>query len=186
MREYVVSLHAGINYDQVWADIENPTLGLPHIPDRPVSIVNNRDAMDRLCHYALTDAEADALRRDPRVIAVEIPIKDRPEISFRLKQKQTGNFNKLQASVNQGNNVNWGLIRHTSQTNIYGSSANTSITSYNYTLDGSGVDVVITDSGIQADHPEFTDANGNSRIKLWNWENNVPSTLQAKIGRAHV
>ena len=40
---------------------------------------------------------------------------------------------------------------------------------YNYVLDGTGVDVVIIDTGIQPDHPEFQDANGVSRVKQINW-----------------
>ena len=40
---------------------------------------------------------------------------------------------------------------------------------YNYVLDGTGVDVVIMDTGIQPDHPEFQDANGVSRVKQINW-----------------
>jgi len=40
---------------------------------------------------------------------------------------------------------------------------------YNYTLDGSGVDVVIMDSGLQIDHPEFQDANGVSRVVELDW-----------------
>ena len=41
--------------------------------------------------------------------------------------------------------------------------------SYYYTLDGKGVDVVIQDSGIQANHPEFQDENGVSRVKKIEW-----------------
>jgi subtilisin family serine protease len=36
-------------------------------------------------------------------------------------------------------------------------------------MDGTGVDVVIQDSGLQVDHPEFFDANGNSRMQLIDW-----------------
>jgi hypothetical protein len=40
---------------------------------------------------------------------------------------------------------------------------------YNYTLDATGVDVVIMDSGLQIDHPEFQDAQGVSRVVELNW-----------------
>ena len=58
IKEYVVILKQGIDYNQVWADIENPSTGLPHIPDRPVNITNSLNAFERLCIYALTDEEA--------------------------------------------------------------------------------------------------------------------------------
>lgn len=40
---------------------------------------------------------------------------------------------------------------------------------YRFSMDGTGVDVVIQDSGIQADHPEFFDENGVSRLQQINW-----------------
>ena len=36
-------------------------------------------------------------------------------------------------------------------------------------LDGTGVDVVLQDSGIHKTHPEFQDANGTSRVKEIDW-----------------
>ena len=73
-KEYIISLVKDIDYDSFWSEMESPTSGLPHIPDRAVSIVNNRDAMDRLCHYALTDTEANKVKGDSRVLSVDIPI----------------------------------------------------------------------------------------------------------------
>lgn len=40
---------------------------------------------------------------------------------------------------------------------------------YRFSMDGTGVDVVIQDSGIQADHPEFFDEDGVSRVQQINW-----------------
>jgi subtilisin family serine protease len=179
IKEYVVILKKGIDYNQVWADIENPTTGLPHIPDRPVNITNSLNAFERLCIYALTDDEAEKLRQDPRVQEVEIPIEQMPGVEigpFATQNPTTltppGNFNK--PTLNNEPNINWGLIRHSNNSNVYGAGKNTSL-NYNYVLDGSGVDVVISDSGIQADHPEFTDANGVSRVQQINWATYVPN-----------
>lgn len=60
---------------------------------------------------------------------------------------------------------NWGLLR----TNAIGNSEDPIPSEYNYVLDGSGVDVVIIDTGIYVNHPEFEDADGNSRIIQHNW-----------------
>ena len=60
------------------------------------------------------------------------------------------------------------MRRMNEATNPY-TGVNAAAGGYNYTLDGTGVDVVIVDSGIQADHPEFQDADGVSRVQQINW-----------------
>jgi subtilisin family serine protease len=71
------------------------------------------------------------------------------------------------------------LFRLNSTTNNT-QAASTTLT-YNYPLDGTGVDFVIQDSGCQIDHPEFTDANGVSRVQQINWytASGVPGTMPA-------
>lgn len=178
-KEYIVILQDGIDYNSVWNDIENPTIGLPHIPDRAVSILNNRDVQPRMCHYALTDKEAELLKQDPRVLAVE-----RPPEQIGLCPVLPTTFGPSTANVSftipaynnaSGNNVNWSLIRNSYSTNEYGNSTTTS-SEYNYFLDGTGVDVVIMDTGIEYYHPEFLDANGNTRIIQYNWTGNLDIT----------
>jgi subtilisin family serine protease len=80
---------------------------------------------------------------------------------------QTGDFNK--DSTNTGEKFNWGLLRHIKETNVYGSSTADPGLSYDYVLDGTGVDIVVIDSGIEPDHPEFQDSNGVSRVQQINW-----------------
>ena len=161
-KEYIVALHEGVDYDQFWLDIESPTSGLPHIPDRAVVITNNRTAFTRLCEYALTDSEADRVKNDPRVASVEIPVRNNPLVTVARSTTQPGNFNKTTQST--GAEINWGLIRHSRTTNVYGTGTTTT-ENYNYIFDGTGVDVVINDSGLQADHPEFA---GRVEIVDWN------------------
>ena len=40
---------------------------------------------------------------------------------------------------------------------------------YDYVLDGTGVDVVIIDQVLKVDHPEWEDANGVPRVKQVDW-----------------
>jgi subtilisin family serine protease len=161
-KAYIVALEEGIDYEQFWTEIESDTVGLPHIPDRAVGIVNNRTAFKRLCEYALTDAEADRLRNDPRVLDVEIPVRNNPDVDVHYSVIQDSNFNK--AVSNNGTEVNWGLIRHSNLENVYGYGYATSNV-YEYILDGTGVDIVISDTGLQIDHPEFA-----GRVVQVNWE----------------
>jgi hypothetical protein len=167
MREYIVSLKKDVDYDSFWNEIESVSDGDGFVPARRVEIVNNRDGSLRSCHYSLTDEEATSLRNDERVFSVEIPPQQRTDIEIGLKTvTQTGNFNKTTSDA--GSNINWGLIRHSNNTNVYGTSTTTTL-SYLYDFDGTGVDVVIQDSGLQIDHPEFQNSSGVSRVQPINW-----------------
>jgi subtilisin family serine protease len=184
-KEYIVALHEGVDYDQFWLDMENITSGLPHIPDRAVSITNDRPVFEQICEYALTDDEAERVRNDPRVYSIDQPIENMPWITIgKQSTQQTDNFTKPTEDWWTHNSthpyVNWGLPRHSNATNIY---ANNSNPSYTYGLDGTGVDVLINDSGIQADHPEFTDANGNTRVVQVPWNQiATAANLNTKTG----
>jgi len=153
-QEYVVCLVKGVDYDSVWSALETETYGLATIPNRAARILNDRKASPRSCHYSLTKAEADQIRRDPRVHSVEVPPQYNPRLVPRHKAVQTANFNKSENTPNS-NYVNWGLCRVNSPTNNYGYTFSPTSETYAYVLDGTGVDVVVQDSGLQIDHPEF-------------------------------
>jgi len=195
-KEYIVVLKDGIDYNQFWTEIESATVGLPHVPDRPVGIVNNRTAFKRICEYALTDAEADLLKNDSRVESVEIPVRNLPNVGIVNNIVQNAaavnmNFNKQAGNISAGApadytfpakaSINWGLIRHSNQTNPYGvnSAGYTGLTTaqnYNYVPTGTNVDVIINDTGIQVNHPEFTNNLGVSRVNNVNW-NSIAAAL---------
>ena len=167
MREYNVALKEGVDYDGFWNDIESDTDGGKlYIPNRRVEFTNERPASLRQCWYLLTDEEAETLRNDDRVFCVEIPPEHRDDIIMMPRVTQTGDFTKT--SSDSGAYINWGLIRSSNSTNVYGTGTTTAL-NYTYTLDGTGVDVVIQDSGLQIDHPEFQDGSGNSRVQQLDW-----------------
>jgi subtilisin family serine protease len=165
-KEYIVSLQRNIDYDAFWNQIENESETDSFVPSRRVEIVNNRDGSLRSCHYSLTDEEANSLRNDPRVYSVEIPPQYRDDVKIGLRGVQEGDFSKGNSS--SGNRRNWGLKRINEATNVYGTGT-TSDSIYRYILDGTGVDVVIQDSGIEVNHPEFRDDTGASRVQQINW-----------------
>ena len=175
-REYVVALKADVNYDEFWNEIENVSTDDGFVPSRRVEIINERPGSTRSCHYSLTDAEAELLRNDPRVYAVELPVSKRDDIFIGKRYtSQNGDFTKT--TSDSGSFLNWGLRRCIDITNPYG--ANTTAEGpYNYLNDGAPVDIVIQDSGIQADHPEFQDSQGNSRLQEIDWytESGLPGT----------
>jgi subtilisin family serine protease len=147
--------------------MESETEGLLFVPNRRVDIINNRDGSLRSCHYSLTDAEATTLQNDDRVYSVEIPPEQRTDIEIGIATRYTGSFNKPVTS--NGANVNWALARVSNNNNVFGANLTPSVSYYDYFLDGTGVDVVIQDSGLEVAHPEFTDANGNSRVQQIDW-----------------
>ena len=167
LKEYIVSLKRDVDYSLFWSQMESETEGLLFVPNRRVDIVNNRDGSLRSCHYSLSDEEATTLQNDDRVYSVEIPPDQRTDIQIGIRSRQTGNFNKPITS--NGANVNWGLVRVSNNNNIFGSNLNPSVSYYDYFLDGTGVDVVIQDSGLEVAHPEFTDTKGNSRVQQIDW-----------------
>lgn len=175
LREYTVTAPDMETTDSIWDDLLTDAPTPDTIPDRAVEVANERTNNPRNTSYFLTDAEAEALRQDPRVEAVE----DVTQIPIRKRAFQDGVFDKL--TTQTGEKFNWGLLRHISPTNNFGTSTTDPGGTYDYVLDGTGVDVVIVDSGIQADHPEFEDSEGNSRVQQINWytESGVSGTMPA-------
>jgi subtilisin family serine protease len=167
MREYNVALKEGVDYDGFWNDIESDTDGGKlYIPNRAVQFTNERPASLRQCWYLLTDEEAETLRNDDRVFCVEIPPEYRTDIVMMPTVTQTGDFTKT--TSDSGAFLNWGLIRSSNATNVYGTGTTTAL-NYEYTLDGTGVDVVTQDSGLQVDHPEFQNSVGTTRVQQIDW-----------------
>jgi len=152
-REYNVILHKGVDYDAFWADLQEIT-NKDGIPNRQVEIANPRLGSYRQTHYWLTEAEKDELLEHPSVLNIEIPPSQRTDIVKSHGIAYSGSFTR-DPSLSTGD-INWGLMRCNSQTNIYEGNEVVDRT-YDYTLTGEGVDIVITDSGVQTDHPEYAD-----------------------------
>lgn len=163
-REYAVILHKNINYEEFRQEMVS-LYGNDVIPQRSVHVANPRPGSRRITHYSLTEQEVEILKNDPRVLDIEVPPDQRSDIQLGLRASQTGDFTKT--TVSSGNFLNWGMRRVNESNNPY--TGNTVTGGYSYTLDGTGVDVVIQDSGIQADHPEFNDHNGVSRVQQIDW-----------------
>jgi subtilisin family serine protease len=164
-KEYNVILKKGVDYTQFGEEMITIT-DKDNIPNREIEIANSRIGSYRQTHYYLTDVEADEVRNHPDVLAVEIPPENRDDIVLMPYAFQSGSFQKT--TSDSGAFLNYGLLRCNSSTNNYGTSDFVEGT-YDYILAGEGVDVVIQDSGIQVDHPEFEDEYGNSRVVELNW-----------------
>ena len=163
VKEYIVTTPDSYDSYLVHEELVLPTEGIDSIPDRPVEVADQMSGNYLSTGYFLTEEEASLLNKDPRVVEVISP----EDICIKKFPAQSGSFDKT--TNDSGEVQNWGLLRHISTTNIYGTSTLDPGGTYDYVLDGTGVDVVVVDSGIQADHPEFQDANGVNRVKQIDW-----------------
>ena len=184
-KEYIVVVHRGIDLEAFDADLKSSS-GAGPIPNRSVDVANPRPGSKRMTHWMLTDEEAQQLQNDPRVLSVEIPPEQRDDIQLIRNASQTGVFYRSisGSALTTSTFVNWGLRRCIETTNVYDSN-NTVAGDYNYALDGTGVDIVIQDSGIDPNHPEWQDKNGVSRLQQINWytESGLPGTQSTNYYR---
>ena len=164
-KEYNVILRKGVDYDQFGNDMINIT-NKDGIPNREIEVANARLGSYRQTHYNLTDEEAAEVRNHPDVLEVEIPPENRDDVIIGHNGRQSGTFTKSPGTTQE--HVNYALLRSKYKNNPYGTSTELS-EDYLFNLDGTGVDVVIQDSGIEANHPEWEDANGVSRLQQIDW-----------------
>lgn len=179
LKEYIVTAKTMGDADSIIEDMESPTGNL-YIPNRNVSITQFRE-LSRNTHFMLSDEEADVLRNDTRVIAVEQP----PQalgIEVVRHWEQTSDFEKN--NTISSTDKNWGLYRVAAGNTLAGWGVGDSFTQTTQTVkttsSGRNVDVVIVDAHINPNHPEFavnTDGTGGSRVEQLDW-----FTLSSAVG----
>jgi len=183
LKEYIVTLNDRKDLDNFYDDMETPG-GALYIPDRAVELVNRRP-ISRNTHYMLTDEEAEQLRQDPRVLAVEIHIRY-TDIKVEPAVSRTSNsWSKEVITTNVSGDLaydsskfiddkNWALLRcvdgqqitnwgdnlsYVDTTSIARPSTTTNVPSQTSTVrineTGKNVDVVIVDGLIDPSHPEY-------------------------------
>ena len=170
-REYVITLHKHEDLDSFYDDMETPG-GALFIPDRAVPVFDRRP-VSRNTHYKLTDEEAELIRNDPRVMAVELSLE---EAGFEIRPSwtQSSTFWNKSNSVS-ATHKNWGLLRSVEgqQRASWGSNGVPNVTGeINVTASGKHVDVVVVDGHMDPAHPEFAvnvDGTGGSRVNQYNW-----------------
>ena len=171
LNEWIVTLHRKEDLDSFYDDMETAGGNL-FIPGRAVDI-SKRRPISRNTHYMLTDDEVLLIKSDDRVWDAELA-----ELTDLLT-KPTGWSvvnNKFSKDWNtDATDVNWGLLRHSedSNRNNWGANGTTNITdSLTVTSSGKNVDVVIVDGHVDPAHPEFavnSDGSGGSRVNQFNW-----------------
>jgi len=178
-KHYVVSLHKGFNKDEIINDLNRDTtldskVDSNIIPDRKVDNVNTRPSSKRMFEIALTDEEAIKLQNDPRVGGIEVP-----EVwsDDWLDYEQGADWTR-EVAVDDLTRGNWGLLRQISKTNAWGLNTTNDLsagTTYDYHLDGTGVDYIHQEgSKFRYTHEQWQDRNGVSRLVPFQW-NTLPN-----------
>jgi len=180
-KEYIVTLHKHDNLDSFYEEMESQGNCFSNsIPERIVKCVKRR-SISRNTHYLLTDEEAESLKKDKRVLAVEL-LPSQRGLKAAPHWTQTAPFQKSNVGITSIEK-NWGLLRCIGKLGI-----STSVSGWSYpigvgetsisnatiktTSSGKNVDVVIVDSHINPLHPEFAvnaDGTGGTRVNQFDW-----------------
>ena len=182
MKEYIITVKDPAVWDTgLWDELTTDGLGDNFIPSRSIEVLNERPFNEFMAHFNLTDEEATEIRQDDRIAFVELQADLHPEV----KKEHFGT--RATATYDKSNSTtaimkNWGLLRSSRPTNPFASSTAVS-TGFTYNLDGTGVDIIVMDTGVNPGHPEFAvnaDGTGGSRVIDFNWASlGVPGTASA-------
>lgn len=170
MREYIITVKDPTVWDTgLWDELTKDGLGDNFIPTREVEVLNERPFNEWCAHFNLTDEEAELIRQDPRIEHIELQADLKDGVEKGFVGTRPGLYDKSGAT--SANMKNWGLLRGISNANPFASSLSVN-GNYTYNLDGTGVDIVVIDSGVEPGHPEFAvnaDGTGGSRVVDFNW-----------------
>ena len=169
--EYIVV----VNLPEDWKEVHEYIINeneIDGIPNRKIDCTSEMKCSLKRGVYNMSVKEANVLRNHPKVDWVEMsslynPIVleqrkydeefDKHNFIDRYKDSTIRNLRPNSAVSDSSSTLDytqWGLHRHQSKTNNYG--ANTTLAADSqYSLTGLNVDVVIMDSGVRWDHPEF-------------------------------
>ena len=154
-----------------WTEIHNYIINendIDNIPNRKISCTSDMNFSPKRAVYSMSVNEANILKNHSKVEWVEQSSMYNPVVLEQRKYDEE--FDKhidinrfkldctnRRTSGDPGSTLNftqWGLHRHQSTTNNFGSSTTIDADSQ-YSLTGKNVDVVIMDTGVRWDHPDF-------------------------------
>ena len=166
--EFIITVNDPMIWNTLWDELTTDGLGDNFIPTRQVNVLNERPFNEFSAHFSLTPDEAELIRQDPRVVSVELKADLQDDVKKGMLGSRYGMYDKSNITTNDMKN--WGLVRSTNDANPF---TGTYVRGdYNYSLDGKGVDIIVIDSGVEPDHPEFAvnpDGTGGTRVVDFDW-----------------
>lgn len=176
---YLVMVHNASDWKEVHDYIINEN-EIDNIPNRKIDCTSEMKCSPKRSVYVISPAEAEVLKQHPKISHVERSslfnqyeleqrkidelvdphiFTDRfPNISMNnVRRSGNSSADHTSTTINSENFLTftqWGLLRHAKRANEF--STNTQmVQDSQYTLTGKNVDVVIMDTGVRWDHPEF-------------------------------
>ena len=171
-RRYAVITCDSCHLDSLYDDLETAG-GNEYIPEREV-VCAERKPNSKITLYELTEEEANNLQNDSRISYIDDYDQSNAQDIHVLDYEQSSTKFDKGASQN-AEHINWGLLRCTEGENRYAWGADgipTQTGIATVTCSGRNVDVVIVDTAMDGDHPEFAvnaDGTGGSRFVRYNW-----------------
>lgn len=158
----IITVHPGIDKHALLHELEADGYG---VIASPCSCVDHMHHSQVNMVFDLDPEDFDKLRNDPRVMDVE-DYDHVLNVPMQLHDTRT-----ITPAMYYDDPVhdNWAFERCTKRTGYNVTTANTN-TTFRWSHEGDGVDVVIIDTGIRLDHEEFKDEFGVSRIQQIEWE----------------
>lgn len=172
-KKTVVTLKKGINPEKFLNDMTS-SYGDEVIPNRKVQIFNEKPDSISNFDFVMTQEEAQKLKNDPRVRDVRWGTKKENGFLKTLNILEESKIYGRDATTNN-QHYPWAFPECTSHTSRYpkvdlAPTGETINYSHKYNLDGTGVDIVIQDSGIEVGNPEWLNREGTqSRLKQIDW-----------------
>tara|TARA_A100001035_G_scaffold276403_1_gene271317 strand:- start:4602 stop:6452 length:1851 start_codon:yes stop_codon:yes gene_type:complete len=158
-----------------WTEIHNYIINeneIDNIPNRKISCTSDMNFSPKRSVYSMSVNEANILRNHSKVEWVEQSSMYNPVVLEQRKYDEEfdrhTNIDRFKINcrnmrpdrlfgTNPGSTLDftqWGVYRHQSTTNNFGTSTIVNADSQ-YSLTGKNVDIVIMDTGVRWDHPEF-------------------------------
>ena len=158
-----------------WQEIHDYIIdenNIDDIPNRKIDCTSEMKCSPKRSVYEMSPAEAEILKKHPKV---EWVLRSHLYNQYEIEQRKydqefdshltTDRFkypvrNRRDSSSGGGDPggvldfTQWGLWRHSNRFNVYGPNPEVPA-EVHYTLSGKNVDVVIMDTGVRWDHPEF-------------------------------
>lgn len=162
---YTICVKDSSDWNEIHEYIINDS-DIDGIPNRKITCISEMECSSKRSVYEMSNEEANILREHPKIEwVVKSTLYNQSVLEQRKYDEEfdshllTNRFKKNviipRAIGNPGSNyTQWGISRHSHTTNNFGSSISLS-SDVSYTLTGKHVDVVIMDTGVRWDHPEF-------------------------------
>jgi len=156
-----------------WEEIHNYIIEeneIDNIPNRKITCISEMECSSKRSVYEMSVDEAEILRNHPKVdwvvrSSMHNPIVleqrkldedfDRHVFTNRFKQDIFNLRTNKDITSDPLNYTQWGLYRHQLRSNVGIGTSTLPTSDCQYSLTGKNVDVVIMDTGVRWDHPEF-------------------------------